>query len=109
MANTLCEKIADKQITEYLKKKGKRPKEVGEARPRRLTTSNIEALFNTMQKGLQVKRHFAFGLYDLEDAYSRVHEPTHAKRMTKYGNTDVMFGWILSMQDTRRCKMRFGT
>ena len=56
MANTFvkrCEKIAAKRVTEQLEKEGRLPKEVGGARPKHSTTSTIEVLINTMQKGLQ--------------------------------------------------------
>ena len=78
VANTLvklCEKTAPKRVTAQLEKEGRLPKEVGGARAKRSTTSNIEALIYIIQKGLQDKEHFALGLYDLEDAYNRVHIP----------------------------------
>ena len=102
----LCENIAAKQVTEHLERNGKLPKEGGGAKPKRLTTTNIKALVNTIRKGLPDKQHFALGLYGLEDAYYRVDILTLVDKMMNCG---VMVRWILSMLDTRRCKMSFGT
>ena len=68
--------------------------------------SNIKALVNTIRKGLPNKRHFALGLYGLEDAYYRVHILTLVDKMMNCG---VMVRWILSMLDTRGWKISFAT
>lgn len=106
----LCEKIASKRVTNQLEREGKLPRQVGGARPMCSTTSNVEALHvvNHMQAGLQDKRHFALGLYDLEDAYNRVHIPTLAEKMEKLGISKMLVLWILSMLD-RHCRMKFGS
>lgn len=38
-----------------------------------------------------------------------MHIPTLTDKMIKSGTSDVVLTWILSILDTRRCKMRFGT
>ena len=111
MANVLvklCEKIAARRLVEQLERTNKISTNVGGARPRRSTTSNVEALLHIMQEGLQSNSCYALGLFDLEDAYNTVHIPTLAGKMMKYGISDVMIRWILSMLDSRRCHMRFG-
>ena len=52
----LCEKIAAKRVTAQPEKEGRLLKEVAGARPKRSTTSNIDALIYTIQKDLQDKR-----------------------------------------------------
>lgn len=52
----LCEKIAAERVTAQPEKEGRLLKEVAGARPKRSTTSNIDALIYTIQKDLQDKR-----------------------------------------------------
>ncbi|KXJ05978.1 RNA-directed DNA polymerase from mobile element jockey, partial [Exaiptasia diaphana] len=111
MANVLvklCEKIAARRIVDFLERNNKLPTSVGGARPKRSTTSNVEALLHIMQEGLQNMNCYAIGLFDLEDAYNRVHIPTLADKMIGFGISEVMTRWVLSMLDERRCHMRFG-
>ena len=66
-----------------------------------------------MQNGLQYKEPFErSGLNDLEDVYNRVQIPTLAvkrkKKRIEYGILEIMVKWILSMVDTRSCKLQFG-
>ncbi|KXJ09046.1 RNA-directed DNA polymerase from mobile element jockey [Exaiptasia diaphana] len=95
-------------IVHFLERNNKLPTSVGGARPKRSTTSNVEALLHIMQEGLQNMNCYAIGLFDLEDAYNRVHIPTLADKMIGFGISEVMTRWVLSMLDERRCHMRFG-
>ena len=79
----LCEKIAAKRVTAQPQKEGRLRKEVVGARPKRSTTSNIDALIYTIYTERPPgRRTFSMGLYDLVDAYNRVHI---ADKMIKYG------------------------
>ncbi len=60
----LKEKIAARRLVKELEEKNLLPREVGGARPKRTTTSNVETAVHHIQQNLQESKHCAVGIFD---------------------------------------------
>jgi hypothetical protein len=105
----ISEKLAARRLTADLEGRACLPAEVGGARPKRSTTSTLEATIHRAQQGLQSHTHIAVGLFDLEDACNKVGIGILAKKMAAMEISDVLIRWVLAMLEGRNCCMKFGT
>jgi len=111
MANVwvkLMEKVAARRIVKDLEERNCIPPEVGGARPKRSTTSNVEAVIHDIQQGMQEHKHCAIAVFDFEDAYNKVNVGILAEKMRRMRVSDTLIRWVLAMLDSRKCKLSFG-
>ncbi|KAI8516617.1 hypothetical protein Bbelb_051980 [Branchiostoma belcheri] len=105
----ICEKVAASRLVKDLEERECFKPEVGGARPRRSTTSNLDATVHRIQQNMQKQMHTAIGLFDLEDAYNKVDIAIVARKMREMGISDIITRWVLTLLQSRTCCMKFGT
>ena len=105
----IAEKVVASRLVTDLEERGCLAHEVGGARPKRSTTSNVEAVVHNAQQAMQERQHTAVGMFDLEDAYNKVNISTLARKMKELDISDTLIRWTLSMLKPRRCCLKFGT
>jgi hypothetical protein len=93
MANVwikISEKVVAGRFVRDLEERGCLTPEVGGARPRRSTTSNLDATTHIIQQAMQKHQHTAIGPFDLKDAYNKVDIGILATKMEKMGISDLL-------------------
>jgi hypothetical protein len=83
--------------------------EVCGGRPRKSTTSNIEATVHMEQQAMQRHQHTAIRLFDLEDAYNKVDVGILSRKMSDMGISDMLIRWVMATLKSRTCCVKLGT
>ena len=102
------EKVAARRLVRDLESRNSLPPEVGGARPKHPSTSNIEAVVHDIQQSMQSSQHCAIATFYLEDAYNKVEVGILTQKMIALDISPILIRWILAMLDSRRCQMQFG-
>jgi hypothetical protein len=105
----MCEKVAAGRLVMDLEERDCFTPEVGGGRPRKSTTSNIEATVHRAQQAMQRHQHTAIGLFDLEDAYNKVDVGILARKMSDMTISDMLIRWVMATLKARTCCIKLGT